>query len=74
MKPDQMPIDPRRPDKHIDPETGIWPISEWGSECTRGFVSDERFGHGQMVIKRTNRSQTRKAYRRFGGAAGKDTK
>jgi hypothetical protein len=27
---DNLKPDPRRPDKHIDPETGIWPISEWG--------------------------------------------
>jgi hypothetical protein len=69
-----MKQDPNRPDKHIDPWTGIWPMSEWGSECTRGFVSDLRFGAGQMVIKRTNRKKTRNAYRRFGGSAGKDTK
>lgn len=55
-----MPVDTRRPDKHIDPETGIWPVSEWGSECQRGFVSDERFGRGQRVIPRTDRTRTRK--------------
>lgn len=26
----------------IDPETGIWPIAEWGSECGRGFVGPSR--------------------------------
>ncbi len=52
--------DPRRPGKHIDPQTGIWPISEWGFECMRGFVSDSRFGPNDLVIKRTNRAITRK--------------
>lgn len=69
MKIEDMPRDPLRTDKHINPETGIWPMSEWGSECTRGFVSDSRFGSNQTVIKRTNRSKTRQAYRRFGGAS-----
>lgn len=50
-------------DRHtIDPETGIWPIAEWGSECGRGFVSDARFGQAK-VIKRTSRAKTRKWYR-----------
>lgn len=45
----------------IDPATGIWPMSEWGTECGRGFVSDMRFSGGKdRVIKRTNRSMTRK--------------
>jgi len=30
-------VDPSRPDKHIDPKTGIWPAKEWGSECGRGI-------------------------------------
>lgn len=53
--------DPKRPDKHRDPETGIWPIGEWGYECARGFVSDARFQRGdEQIIKRTNRNTTRK--------------
>jgi hypothetical protein len=28
-----------RSGKHIDPETGIWPIAEWGPECERGIFS-----------------------------------
>ena len=45
----------------IDPETGIKPIAEWGPECARGFVSDARFSRGKdRVIKRTNRSKTRR--------------
>ena len=43
----------------IDPETGIAPISEWGNHCARGFVSDARFGPGN-VIERTNRDVSRK--------------
>ena len=50
----------------IDPRTGIKPISEWGSECGRGFVSDARFGSGQ-VIKRTNRDSSRKWRKVEGG-------
>lgn len=50
--------DPRFPGKHIDPETGIWPISEWGSYCGRGFVSDARFARGtEQVIRRTSRKR-----------------
>ena len=37
-----MRPDPKRPGKHINPETGIWPISEWGPECGRGLPR-ERF-------------------------------
>ena len=50
--------------KHIDPKTGIRPISEWGSECGRGFVSDARFAGSKptRVIKRTNRKTTRRWY------------
>jgi hypothetical protein len=55
----QLPPDPERPGKHIDPATGIWPISEWGSACYQGFVSDSRFGSAR-VIKRTNRETTRR--------------
>lgn len=54
-----MKPDPKRPGKHLDPRTGIWPMSEWGSSCERGFVSDSRFGSG-VVIKRTSRVVTRK--------------
>jgi hypothetical protein len=55
-----MPPDPDHAGKHIDPSTGIWPVIEWGSECGRGFVSDERFQRGnEKVIKRTNRAKTR---------------
>jgi hypothetical protein len=43
----------------IDPQTGIWPISEWGSACGRGFVCNPRFGAGP-VIRRTDRKTTRK--------------
>jgi hypothetical protein len=56
---EDMPTHPTIPGKHIDPETGILPMCEWGSECTRGFVRDERFGSGQ-VIKGTNRAVSRK--------------
>lgn len=35
-----MQPDPRRPGKHIDPETGILPIAEWGAACGRGFVHE----------------------------------
>lgn len=59
MNVDQMPPDPRHPGKHIDPATGIWPIAEWQGSCYRGFVSDSRFGGGQ-VIKRTNRETSRR--------------
>ena len=38
---------------------GVKPISEWGAECARGFVSNARFGSGR-VIERTNRNATRK--------------
>lgn len=39
--------------------------SSWGNAAGRGFVSDSRFGSGQ-VIKRTNRDVSRK-WRRVGG-------
>lgn len=55
--------DPDHPGKHIDSDTGIWPIAEWGNECGRGFVSDARFSGGKdRVIKRANRGKTRKWY------------
>ncbi len=61
MKIEDMPIDPRRPDKHIDLATGIWPIAEWGGECYRGFVRHERFAGGpERVIEGTNRAKQRK--------------
>jgi hypothetical protein len=47
------------PGKHIDLLTGTFPIPEWGPECTRRFVSDERFAHGrECVIRRTSRAVT----------------
>lgn len=54
--------------KHVDLNTGIWPIHEWGFASARGFVRDSRFGPGQ-VIKGTNRANTRK-WRRVCGAPG----
>lgn len=60
----QMPPDPFNLAKHLDPATGIWPIHEWGKNCSRGFISDSRFGSGQ-VIKRTNRTATKKLYRKL---------
>jgi hypothetical protein len=57
---ESMKDDPNHPGKHIDPQTGIWPICEWGPECRRGFVSSERFARrGDKVIKRTNRNLSR---------------
>ena len=53
-----MQPDLKHPGKHIDPETGIWPISEWGGSCYIGFISNARFGSG-LVIPRTNRDTTR---------------
>lgn len=45
----------------IDPKTGIFPISEWGPACARGFVGDSRFAtKSDQVIKRTNRVATKK--------------
>jgi len=32
-----MVPDPASDSKHIDPKTGIRPISEWGNECARGL-------------------------------------
>jgi hypothetical protein len=67
---DDMPVDPRNPHQHIDPATGIWPTREWGAACRRGFVSDSRFGAGQ-VVPRTNRASTRKWRKLRGRAAEK---
>lgn len=56
-----MRPDPRNPGKHIDPSTGIWPMSEWGYECQRGFVRHEMFSRGaDRVIAGTNRASQRK--------------
>ncbi len=45
----------------INPETGIRFIRDWGGHCGIGFVSDQRFaGGGEQVIKRTNRTTTKK--------------
>ncbi len=63
---DKLIPDPKRPGKHIDPATGIWPMREWGISCQRGFISNSRFGGGQ-VIERTNRQMTRKWRRGAGG-------
>jgi hypothetical protein len=57
MKVEDMPPDPRHPGKHINPETGIWPTCEWGYECQRGLISDQRSGQG---IKRRNGNATRR--------------
>jgi hypothetical protein len=64
MQDDEARPPPPPPSDHprhtIDPETGIWPISEWGFECARGFVCDERFARpGDRVIKRTGRKHRR---------------
>lgn len=34
--------DSRHPGKHIDPETGVWPIGEWSGECGRGLPGNAR--------------------------------
>jgi hypothetical protein len=39
-------------------KSGTLPLSEWGSECGRGFIRDDRFGIGR-VIKGTNRGRSR---------------
>lgn len=67
-----MPDEPKPDHPKIDPATGIKPISEWGSSCHRGFISDSRFGSGQ-VIKRTNRDVTRR-WRRSVEKEGPTTK
>lgn len=55
-----LPLHPHFPGKHLDPATGCAPLHEWGSECFRGFVSDQRFDRSARVIKRTSRVTTRK--------------
>jgi len=51
---------PRAAAHTVDPATGIWPVREWGLECARGFVRDERFARpGDRVIAPTNRATTR---------------
>lgn len=56
-----MRPDPNRPGGHINPCTGIPPIKEWGCHfgAARGFVSNPRFGSGQ-VIPRTNSAQKKR--------------
>lgn len=66
----KLPEHPTIPNHHLNPETGILPLHEWGAECYRGFVRNERFGAGQTVIAGTNRQKTKKAYSKFGGASG----
>lgn len=44
---------PTIPGKHLDTETGCFPISEWTGECQRGFVRNERFGPNDRVIPPT---------------------
>lgn len=58
-----MPIDPFNPAFHRNPATGIAPTHEWGPECQRGFVREERFGAGQTVMSGANRNKTRAVYR-----------
>lgn len=59
-----LPLHPHVPGKHINPATRIYPIHEWGSECGRGFVSNERFSGGTaLVIERKSREKVRKFYR-----------
>jgi hypothetical protein len=57
-----MPLNPNDPGFHKDPLTGIRPLHEWGNECGRGFVREQRFGSGQ-VIAGANRDKTRGVYR-----------
>ncbi len=64
----KLPPHPTAAGKNIDPITGIFPICQWGNDCGRGWVRDERFGSGQ-VIKGTNRDKTRKVYRSGKGEA-----
>lgn len=61
MRVADMPRDPARPDKHIDPATGIWPACEWGTECQRGFVHSERFAtrNDRVFQKRKSRPKPR---------------
>jgi hypothetical protein len=50
-----------QPGRHIDLETGIAPVSEWGPECARGWVSDIRFAGRttSLVIKRKTHKKAR---------------
>lgn len=59
--------DPHHPGKHIDPNTGIWPVCEWGAICYQGFVRSERFGDG-LVIPGTNRAKSRQLRGAVGAA------
>jgi hypothetical protein len=53
--------DPKHPGKHIDTETGIRPMSEWGSACQRGFVNSERFAtRNDQVMPKSNRAALKK--------------
>lgn len=58
-----------KPVEHtIDPATGIWPIREWGTECGRGFVGNERFARpGEKVIQRSNRAKQRRQFQKQKG-------
>jgi hypothetical protein len=63
--------DPQHPGKHIDTETGCWPISEWGNACYRGFVSSERFAtQNDAVMPKSNRAALRK-WRKLDDSRGK---
>lgn len=56
--------------KTVEAETHIAHVSEWGSACARGFVSDSRFpSGGGEVIKRTSRDTSRR-WRRAAGPPG----
>jgi hypothetical protein len=69
---EQMPEDPEHPGKHLNPETGCWPTSEWGQICGKGFVSDARFAQaGEQVIKRKAHKRKRAARSRIEGDVGK---
>lgn len=57
---------PTIPGKHLDTETGCFPISEWTGECQRGFVRNERFGPNDRVIKPTSRHHESKSQRAEG--------
>lgn len=52
---------PTIPGKHLDTETGCFPISEWTGECQRGFVRNERFGPNDRVIPPTAHKHDLKA-------------
>jgi hypothetical protein len=42
MNADDLIDDPCHQGKHIDVRTGVWPTSEWGSECSRAFNGPDR--------------------------------